>query len=135
MGIQTRRWMRHFFCARDLFREIVVLAIALQRPLPNKAPTFDGEMFLSDRERITASEFGHLHRLDAIRAGNSNMRIRRRPQEIAIEPGLLCKTKLFLQIAACIWKFDKLRHSAAPTERNRNGIVGVAGGYTRCNDK
>src|SRR5215472_12157967 len=92
-------------------------------------------MFLCDREWVTIAEFCQLHGFNAFRASNSNMRIRCGSQEIAIEPGLLCKTKLFFQTAACVWEFDKLRHFAAPTERNANGIVGMAGGYARCNDK
>src|SRR5215475_4669304 len=127
MAVETRRRMRQFFCSRDLFREIVVFAITLQCSFTNKAAAFDAEMFLCDRERVTMSDLGHLHRLNPLRASNSNMWIRCGSQEIAVEPGLLCKTKLFFQIAACIWKFDKLRHLAAPTERNANGIVGMSG--------
>src|SRR4029077_7051396 len=56
-------------------------------------------------------------------------------QEIAIKPSLLCKTWFFLQIAACIRKLDELRHLAAPTKRNGNGVVGMPGRYERCNDE
>src|SRR6516165_6681172 len=127
MRIETRRRMRHFFCARDFFRELVVLAITLERSFANKTTAFDAEMFLCDRERITSADLRHLHGVNALYAGDSNMRIRCCSQEIAIEPGLLGKTQLFLQIAACIWKRDKLRHFAPPTERNRKGVVGMPG--------
>src|SRR5262245_22960819 len=104
MRVETRRRMRHFFCARDLFREIIVLAITLERPFANKASAFDAEMFLCDRERVTAADFGHLHRLNAFRASDSHVRIRCASQEITIKPGLLCKTWFFLQIAARVWE-------------------------------
>jgi hypothetical protein len=48
MGVETRRRVRQFFCARNLFREIVVFAITLQRSFANKAAAFDAEMFLCD---------------------------------------------------------------------------------------
>src|SRR6476469_10794078 len=135
MGVETWWRMGQFFCARNLFREFVVFAIALQCSFANKAAAFDAEMFLCDRERVTAADFSHLHSLNALRPSNSNMRIRCCSQEIANEPGLLCKPRFFLQIAARIWKLDKLRHFARPTERNGNGVVGMPGGYKRCNDK
>src|SRR4029077_17333254 len=50
MGVETRRRMRQFFCTWNLFREIVVFAITLQRSLTNKTAAFDAEMFLCDRE-------------------------------------------------------------------------------------
>ena len=127
--------MRQFFCARNLFREFVVFTITLQRSFTNKAAAFDAEMFLCDRERVTAADFGHLHGLNALRASNSNMRIRCCSQKIAIKTSLLCKPRSFLQIAACIGKLYKLRHFARPTERNGNGVVGMPGGHERCNDK
>src|SRR5262245_33195990 len=129
MGIETRRRMRHFFCARDFFRELVVFAITLERSFANKTPAFDAEMFLCDRERITVADLRHLHVLNALYTGDSYMRIRCCPQEIAVEPGLLGQTKLFFQIAACIWKRDKLRHFATPTKRNANGVVSMPGRY------
>src|SRR4029453_8283173 len=98
MGVQTRRRMWHFFCARDFFCELVVSAIALERSFANKTAAFDAEMFLCDRERITSADSSHLHVLNAIRASNSNMRIRCCSQKIAIKPSLLGKTRLFLQI-------------------------------------
>src|SRR5262245_38116619 len=96
MSVEARWRMRHFLCARDLFGEIIVFAITLERSFPNKAGAFNAEMFLSDRERITATDFGDLNGLDAFRASNSNVRVRCSSQEIAIEPGLLCKPQLFL---------------------------------------
>jgi hypothetical protein len=48
MAVKARRRMRQFFCARNLFGEIVVLAITLQRSFTNKAAAFDAEMFLCD---------------------------------------------------------------------------------------
>src|SRR5262249_7629718 len=107
MGVETRRRMRQFFCARDLFREIHVFSIALQGCFTNKAAGLDAEMFLCDGERITAADLRHLHGLNALGTSDSNMRIRSCSQEIAIEPCLLCKTRLFLQIAAGIRKLDK----------------------------
>src|SRR5215211_9045475 len=116
MAVKTRRRMRQRFCARNLFREIVVFAITLQRSFTNKAAAFDAEMFLCNRERVTAADLSHLHGLNAPRPSNSNMRIRCCSQKIAIKPSLLRKACLFLQIAAGIRKLDKLRHLARPTE-------------------
>src|SRR4029453_1456242 len=110
MGVETWWRMRQFFCARNLFREFVVFAITLERSFANKAAAFDAEMFLCNRERVTAADFSHLHSLNPLRPTNSTTGIRCCSQEIAIKPGLLGKTLLFLQIAACIRKFDKLRH-------------------------
>src|SRR5215475_12940321 len=119
MAVETRRRMRQFFCSRNLFREIVVFAITLQCSFTNKAATFDAEMFLCDRERVAAADFGHLHGLNALRASNSNMRIRGCSQKIAVETRLLRKSRLFFQVAAGIRKFDKLRHLSPPTQGDR----------------
>src|SRR3954469_25173808 len=92
-------------------------------------------MFLCDRERISAADFGHLNGFNAFRAGNSHIWIRGCSQEIAVKPSLLSKTGPFLQIAAGVRKLDKLRHFARPTERDRHRIVSVTGRYKRRDDK
>src|SRR4029453_6645091 len=128
MRVETRRGMWQFFCAWNLFRKIVILTILFQCSFTNKTAAFDAEMFLCDRERVTAADFGHLHGLNSRRTGDRNMRIGRRSQKVSVEPGLLRKSRLFLKVPTCIRKLDKLRHFAPPTQRNRDGVVGMPRG-------
>src|SRR5262249_8940824 len=88
-----------------------------------------------DREGVAATDFGHLHGLNALRASNSNRRMRGCTQKIAVETRLLRKSRLFFQVAAGIRKFDKLRHLSPPTQGDRHGIVGVTRGHKRRNDE
>src|SRR5262249_11706286 len=131
MAVEARRRMRQFFFARNLFREVIIFSIAFQSSFTNETAAFDAKVFLSDGERITAADFGHLHAFNSFCASYSDMRMCRRSQKIPVKPSLLRKARLFFQVAPCVRQLVSLRHFSSPTQRDRDGIVGVTGGHKR----
>ena len=73
MSIDARQLVWQFFLARHFLREIIVGAVTFKRCFPDETTSFNAEVFLRNREWISATDFRHLHVLDALRARDGEM--------------------------------------------------------------
>src|ERR1700751_6072334 len=110
MRIDTRRRMWQVFFAWNFLREIIVRAIAFERRFADETATFDAEMLLHERERVSAPDLGHAYAVDSLSSCDSEGRICGCAKEISIETGLLGDARPFFQISARVWQFVELRH-------------------------
>src|SRR4029077_1442072 len=119
--------MGQFVFARNFLRELIVCAIAFERCFPHQTAAFDAELFLRDRERISASDFAHLHTLNSLPTNDGEVRIRHCTQEVTIEAGLLRNARSFFHCPTRIRQLIELWHLSPVTQWDCDRIVDVTG--------
>ena len=89
MRIQGRQDGRQLVVAGELFYEIIIAAISIERGFAHKAAAFDAPMLLGDGECVGS---GHLLDLDAfnvLSVRDDEMRVESRAKEVGVEADLI----------------------------------------------
>src|SRR5437660_529492 len=116
MNVDARQPMRQVFLAGHFFCEIIVSSVTFKCRFPHKTAAFNAEMFLSDRERISAAELPYADALDPLPSRDNKVWIRCRAQEVAVETTLFCDLRLFFKCSARVRQCTELWHFPRVTQ-------------------
>ena len=125
MHVKCRQHRRKFVVTGNLFSELVIRAVSIERCLAHQAAAFDAPVFLRDRERIFPRGFLDLDALDVLSVRDNKVRIVGGPQQVGVEANLIGRLRIVFDRRTRIGQAIEAGHLAGVTERDGDRIVDV----------